>query len=223
MRSILSMFAQSPFKPLIKHMDKVRGCVLLIKPLFKAQQAMDYDNVLLISEKIMKLEHEADIIKDQIRSTLPKSIFLPVDKRDLDNLLSVQDDIADAVEDLAVLLTIKRLTTPEKIKESLSGVIDHIVDMGLRSCDLIYELDTLLEASFGGREAEKVERDSQDLAHSEWEADKKQFVLAQKIYSDDDPLSATDLALWIEVNKKLGGVADKAEQIGKVLRIFLSK
>lgn len=223
MRSILSLFAQSPFKPLAKHMDKVKACIDLIKPLFKAQEAMDYDNVLAISEKIMKLEHEADIIKDQIRSTIPNSIFLPVDKRDFDHLLSAQDDIADAVEDLAVLLTIKKLTTPEKIKISLNEVVDHIVIMGIQGCDLIYELDTLLEASFGGIEAEKVERASQALAHAEWEADKKQFVLAQRLFSDDEPLSASDLVLWSEVNKKLGGVADKAEQIGKVLRIFLSK
>ena len=112
MRSILSMFAKSPFKPLTGHIDKVKACVNLIKPLFKAQQAMDYENVFSISEKIMKLEHEADIIKDQIRIQIPQSIFLPVDKRDFDHLLSVQDDIADAVEDLAVLLRIKNLVTP---------------------------------------------------------------------------------------------------------------
>lgn len=223
MRSIMSLFTQSPFKPLLRHMDKVKSCIELIKPLFKAQEAMDYDKILLISEKIMKLEHEADIIKDQIRSTIPRSIFLPVDKRDFDHLLSVQDDIADAVEDLAVLLTIKKLTTPEKIKDSLNDVVDHVVEMSLKGCDLIYELDTLLEASFGGSEAEKVERGAQMLSHSEWEADKKQFVLAQKIYSDDPPLSPADLMLWTDVNKKLGGVADRTEQIGKVLRIFLSK
>ncbi|MGV7221743.1 MAG: TIGR00153 family protein [Nitrospinales bacterium] len=223
MRSILSMFAESPFKPLTGHIDKVRACVNLIKPLFKAQEEMDYKKVLSISENIMKFEHDADIIKDKIRSQIPKSIFLPVDKRDFDHLLSVQDDMADAVEDLAVLLRIKNLVTPEPLIKDLNALVDHVVKSALKSCDLICELETLLEASFGGKEAEYVERGSRDLAHAEWESDKIQFTLAQKLFSLEEPLSAADLLLWNEVNKKLGGVSDKAEQIGKVLLIFISK
>jgi uncharacterized protein Yka (UPF0111/DUF47 family) len=36
-------------------------------------------------------------------------------------------------------------------------------------------------------------------------------------------LSAADLLLMNEVVKKLGGVADEAEKIGKTLRIFLAR
>ena len=223
MRSILSMFAQSPFKPLTGHIEKVRACIKLIEPLFKAQQAMDYAGISDISEKIIRFEHEADIIKDQIRSQISKTIFLPVDKRDFDRLLSVQDDMADAVEDLAVLMRIKNLITPEPVITVLNKLVDHVVENALKSCDLICELETLLEASFGGKEAEIIERGSRELAHAEWESDKIQFTLAQKLFALEEPLLAADLLLWNEVNKKLGGVSDKAEMIGKVLRIFISK
>ena len=64
MRSILSMFSKSPFKPLGSHMDKVRACVDQIEPLFKALDMRDYDEVGAVSELIVKLEHEADKIKD---------------------------------------------------------------------------------------------------------------------------------------------------------------
>ena len=107
MRSIFSMFAKSPFKPLVSHMDKVRACVEQVKPLFDALDKKDYDSVQKISELIVKLEHEADMIKDDIRNHMRQSMFLPVDKRDFMHLLSAQDDIADAVEDLAVILRIK--------------------------------------------------------------------------------------------------------------------
>ena len=50
MRSILSMFSKSPFKPLGSHMDKVRACVDQIEPLFKALSKEDYDEVDKISE-----------------------------------------------------------------------------------------------------------------------------------------------------------------------------
>ena len=53
MRSILSMFSKSPFKPLGSHMDKVRACVGQIDPLFKALDREDYDEVGKISELIV--------------------------------------------------------------------------------------------------------------------------------------------------------------------------
>lgn len=223
MRSILSMFAKSPFKPLASHMDKVRACVEEIKPLFDALEGKDYEAVQKTSELIVKLEHEADNIKDNIRSHMRQSIFLPVDKKDFMHLLSAQDDIADAVEDLAVLLRIKNLCVPEEIKPALHELVNHIVKTAHLGCDLIYELEALLEASFGGAEAEKVEKAAQELATAEWEADRKQFKLAQKLFALGNDLSAADLLLWNEAIKKLGAVADKTEQIGKTLRIFLSQ
>jgi hypothetical protein len=217
------MFAKSPFKPLASHMDKVRACVEEIKPLFDALEGRDYDAVQKTSELIVKLEHEADNIKDNIRSHMRQSMFLPVDKKDFMHLLSAQDDIADAVEDLAVLLRIKNLGVPEEIKPALHELVNHIVKTAHLGCDLIYELEALLEASFGGAEAEKVEKAAQELATAEWEADRKQFKLAQKLFALGNDLSAADLLLWNETIKKLGAVADKTEQIGKTLRIFLSQ
>jgi len=222
MRSILSMFAKSPFRPLSNHMEKVRACVDQIQPIFEALEAGDYHTVEEISELIAKLEHDADTIKDDIRNHLPQSVFLPVDKRDFMHLLSAQDDIADGVEDLAVLLHIRNLEMPEEIKDSLKDLVAHVVRTAHMGCDLICELDALLEASFGGAEAEKVELGAQALGTAEWEADKKQFQLARKLFALDH-LKAAELMLWNEVIKKLGAVADRSERIGKTLRIFLSK
>ena len=223
MRSILSMFSKSPFKPLGSHMDKVRACVDQIDPLFKALRREDYGEVGKISELIVKLEHEADIIKDDIRTHMRQTVFLPVDKKDFMHLLSAQDDIADSVEDLAVLLRIKNLNVPETIKASLDELVEHVIKTACAGCDLILELEALLESSFGGAEAEKVEKATQVLGTLEWEADRKQFQLAQKLFSLESQINAPDLLLWNEVIKKLGAVADKTEQIGKTLRIFLSQ
>ena len=223
MRSILSMFSKSPFKPLGSHMDKVRACVDQIDPLFQALGKGDYAEVAQISELIVKLEHEADIIKDDIRTHMRQTVFLPVDKKDFMHLLSAQDDISDAVEDLAVLLRIKNLDTPDKIKAPLADLVEHVIKTANEGCNLILELEALLESSFGGAEAEKVEKATKDLGTLEWEADRKQFQLAQQLFSLGNQIDASDLLLWNEVIKKLGAVADKTEQIGKTLRIFLSQ
>ena len=222
MRTILSMFAKSPFKPLVNHIDSVNECVHLITPLFKAYQSKDYEKVEEIAKNISTFEHKADQIKSDIRQHLPQSIFLPVDKRDFMGLLSAQDDIADAVEDLAVLMRIKNIDLPEELCEPLMDLVTHTVALANDACGIIRELEDLLEASFGGAEAEKVEKMAASLGTAEYEADKKQFLLAQKLFSVND-LSAADLFLLNELIKKLGAVADQSEKIGKILHVFLSR
>ena len=222
MRTILSLFGKSPFKPMAHHMDKVKSCVDQIEPLFEALIEKDYSKVSDVSELIQRLEHDADKIKDGIRSHLANSIFLPVDKRDFMRLLSAQDDIADSIEDLGFLLRVKDLKTPTELKAPLEELVKHVVKTAHMACDLIYELDTLVESSFGGLEAEKVEKAADSLGTEEWEADKKQFALAKVLFSMDDKLNAADLLLWNETIKKLGVIADKSETIGKILRSFLA-
>ena len=222
MRTILSMFSKSPFKPLVSHIDKVNECVNLIAPLFEAYQSKNYRKVEEIAKDISELEHKADQIKSDIRQHLPQSIFLPVDKRDFMRLLSAQDDIADAVDDLAVLMRIKNIDVPEELSELLVDLVHYIVALANDACNMIRELEDLLEASFGGAEAEKVEKMASHLGAGEYEADKKQFLLAKKLFSLND-LSAPDLFLLNELIKKLGAVADQSEKIGKTLHMFLSR
>ena len=64
---------------------------------------------------MFKAEHAADMIKDDIRRTIPKRFFLPVYRGDLLGYVKLQDDMADSVEDIAVLLTIKKLTLPPSL------------------------------------------------------------------------------------------------------------
>ena len=216
------MFAKSPFKPLVSHIDKVNECINQIKPLFDAFLSNDYEKVESIAKEISTVEHKADKIKDDIRQHLPQSIFLPVDKRDFMHLLSAQDDIADAVEDLAVLMRIKSINVPDTLRQPLMELVNYVVALANDACSMIRELEDLLEASFGGAEAEKVEKMASNLGTAEYEADKMQFLLAQKLFSLSN-LSAADLFLLNELIKKLGGVADQSEKIGKTLRVFMSR
>ena len=73
MRTILSMFAKSPFKPLVSHIEKVNECVNQIKPLFDAFLSSDYEKVESIAKQISKVEYKADKIKDDIDTSFTPS------------------------------------------------------------------------------------------------------------------------------------------------------
>jgi predicted phosphate transport protein (TIGR00153 family) len=222
MRSIAGLFGRSPFKLLEQHMDKVRSAMNEVPPLFDALYAEDYAKVKEVSNNIMKLEHEADILKNDIRSQTPNSLFMPVDRRDFLSLLSSQDDIADTVEDLSIVLRFKNVAVPAPIKPMLMELANHVMDIGILAYNIVQELDNLMEVSFGGAEADVVLKMVDQLSTREWEADKLQFKITKEIYAMEDDLSKGDFFVLMEIIRTLGSLADKCEKVGKILRMFIS-
>jgi hypothetical protein len=221
--TILNLFGKSPFKPLQEHLEKVKECLEQIEPLFNSLYKQDFKELKAISKKIMKLEHQADKIKDKIRDNLPKNMFLAVDRRDLLNLLSAQDSVCDAIEDLAVVLNLREMTVPEKLKPLLTDLTKKVVMVGNQSASVILELNTLLEASFGGPEAEKVIKMVGEVSTMEWEADKIQYKLAQTMFKIEKELDPVSIFMWMKIFQTVSEIADASEKVTKLLRLFLSK
>jgi len=221
--TILNLFGKSPFKPLQEHLEKVKECLEQIQPLFDSLYKQDSKEFKTISKNIMKLEHQADKIKDKIRDNLPKNLFLAVNRRDLMNLLSAQDSVSDAVEDLAVVLNIREMTVPEKLKPLLDNLVKKVVQVGNLSVEVILELNNLLEASFSGPEAEKVIKMVGEVSTMEWEADKIQYKLAQTLFKMEKELDPVSIFMWMKIFQTLSKVADASEKVTKLLRLFLSK
>ena len=117
MSMIQNLFRESPFEPLRYHMKTVMECVGLVRPMFEAVRDERHDDLEELAKKVFTTEHEADIIKDDVRQTIPKRFFLPVYRGDLLGYLKLQDDMADSIEDIAVLLTIKKLKLPGTLVE----------------------------------------------------------------------------------------------------------
>ena len=74
---------------------KSHECAANLVPLFQAVMAEDWEKVEQIQQQMAQLENEADKLKKSVRQHLPKSLFLPVPRSDLLDLLSVQDKIAN--------------------------------------------------------------------------------------------------------------------------------
>ena len=83
MLTILSLFGRSPFSALKAHMECVAKCVRLLPELIEALEEKNAVLLEKICEKISAFEHEADLIKNDIRNHLPKSLFLPVRQEQL--------------------------------------------------------------------------------------------------------------------------------------------
>ena len=221
MSIISKLFGKSPFEPLYQHMCKVKNCVDLIKPLMQAFFDEDFEKVTEITKKIFKAEHEADLMKKEIRINLPKGIFLPVARGDILRFLKEQDNIADATEDLAVLLAIRRMKVPTELKEELHSLVDDVIEAFDLTMKVSSEIKILAETSFGGAEAHKVMEMIEKIKIKEWEADKAQMRAAQKMFSLEDQLDPVSVMMWMNIFRELGNLANHAENTGDQLRIML--
>ena len=224
MRSIFDLFAKSPFGPTQAHMKKAIECAQQLRPLFEAVFAEDDDEVWRIANLIDQLESETDEIKSEIRNNLPKSLRLPVDRRDLLELIHMQDSIADSTEEMAEMLTLKKLRLPDEIKPDVTNFIDEI----LATCDLAgaigAEMDELAAASFGGPEAEMVLEMIYQLDDSfETKCHVAHRDLARKLFAMEEKMTPVDMMLWYQIFSTAEYAANYAHRMGSRLRLLIAR
>jgi len=221
MRSIINVFGRSPFVPLQMHMEKVVECIGQIPKVLEAYRQKDSKKVESIADKLSKLEHEADLIKHDIRNSLPRGLFMPVDRSKLLKILNLQDGIANRAENVGILLTFKQA----KSFKGFDAAFDTFLDKCLVTFDLarniIEQLDELLETGFGGIEAQKVHEMIDEVSRKEYESDVCQRELVRLLLTHEDSISYGDFFLWTRVIQQIGGIADRSDNLAAVIRITL--
>ncbi len=223
MSKIADLFRQSPFGPLRHHMDKVMECVAQVNPMFVSVRDGDFDHLERLAKTIFKVEHRADIIKDEIRQTIPKSFFLPVYRGDLLGYLALQDNMADVVEDLAFMLTIKQLVMPPHLVGQAFEYVEKVLWTCEKANDVSKELTVLVDAGFSSEAVERVLEMVATTEKAEWEADRKQYELSKALFALEEELRATDIFLWFRVFGLLGELANHAEKVADRVRRMLAK
>ena len=152
---LMQLFGQSPFKPLQEHVRIAIECANEVPKLFEAVKAGNADEIESSRERIYALENEADKIKNELRTHLPKSIFMPVDRRDLLEILDLQDSIADTAQDIAGMMIARPMSLPDAVFEPLIELTNKCVSVCNHLGKIMEELDKLLETGFRGPESER--------------------------------------------------------------------
>ena len=220
---LAGLFGKSPFKALQVHMRVVLECAHEIPPLFDALAAGDQESVEATKNKIFEKEAEADKIKNDLRGALPKSLFMPVDRRDLLDVLQMQDSIADTAQDIAGLLVERRMELPDFMKEPMLALARRSIDACNQSAKIIEELDELLAMGFRGREASQVEAMVEKLNLIEDDTDELGIELARHLFEHEDEMKPVSVMMWYQLIEWVGDLADYAEKVGDRLRLLIAR
>jgi len=217
------LFRQSPFKALQAHMRVVVECAREVLPLIEALADGDQATVNEKKDIIFEREAEADRIKNELRLHLPKSLFMPVDRRDLLEVLHLQDTIANTAQDIAGLLIERQMTIPDFMRDPLIALTSRCIDTCEHSASVIEELDELLAMGFRGREVDKVDAMLQQLNDIEDETDELGIALARALFDHEDELKPVSVMMWYRLIEWIGDLADYAEKVGDRLRLLIAK
>lgn len=220
--SIANLFVKSPLPRVSEMMGRVQVCADHVPALIDRAIENDHDAVKEIAKAISQLETEVDDVKDAVRAKIPVRLFLPVDRRDLLRLIGQIDAIADAAEDVAVLLTLRRSEVPDRLKPLLPAFVSGVMDAVHASGGLVEQVDDLMAASFRGAAAERVIAEIRNIRRLEHEADKLQDQCAKALFDGEDDLSAVSILMWSKILKKIGSMANHAENVGDQFRLFVA-
>lgn len=219
----VSLFGRSPIGPMQQHMSKAHECAAQLVPLFQAVIAEDWQRVARIQQDMASLEDEADRLKKSVRRHLPKSLFLPVPRSDLLELLSVQDKVANRAKDIAGLILGRCMILPVPLQPSMLAYAQRTVDASAKALEAMNELDELLETGFGSREASRVEQLVQEIEDIERDTDRMQIEVRRTLYTLEKELPPVDVVFLYKIIEWIGDVADRAERVGNRLEQLLAR
>ena len=218
-----SLFGRSPIGPMQKHIAKSHECAANLIPFFEAVMAEDWERVEQVQQEMVRLEREADKLKKSVRMHLPKSLFLPVPRSDLLELLSTQDKLANRAKDIAGLMLGRAMVIPAEVQPLMLSYVNRCVDASAQALKAIKELDSLLEAGFAGREASLVERMVEELEDIEHETDLQQIGVRRALFKLEKDLPAVDVIFLYRIIDWVGDIADHAERVGNRLEQLLAR
>ncbi len=221
--TIMGLFAKSPIQPLQKHVVCVNECCSHLPTFFEVCAQGDWEKAAEIRAQISHLEKEADVLKREIRLSLPRGLFLPVDRSDMLDLLTQQDKLANIAKDIAGRVIGRKLEIPAVMQANFNAYLARCLDAAKQAQTVINEFDELLETGFKGREVSLVEDMIHELDIIEDDTDSMQIELRQQLLNIETELNLVDVMFLYKTLEWVGEIADQAQRVGARLELMLSR
>lgn len=220
---ISNLFGKSPIKPLQEHMSLAVGCAAELETFFEAVISNQWDSASTVFDHIAEKENLADDLKKQFRLNMPKSLFMPVSRTDLLNILAQQDEIANMAKDVCGIVLGRQMDIPSALQTDLMGFVKSAIETCEKALKAINELDELLETGFIGQEVKFVQKLIRELDAQEQKVDKKERKLRHRLFKLEADLPPVDVMFLYSTINNIGAIADTAERVGNSLELLLAK
>jgi len=221
--NIASLFGKSPITPLQKHMKQVHSCLKDFNAFAKAANAQDWEKAETVSISIKNREEKADKLKKKLRMNLPSTFMMPFSRRDLLDVLLIQDSIANITKDLVGLMMTRHMVFPKQIADDFIKLSGLCIKTSGAALMAINELDELLETAFSSRNRKIVGKMIKTVNELEHETDEVQNDIRNKLFALESDLPPVDVMFYYRAIEWLGETADAAQKVGSRFEVMLTK
>jgi predicted phosphate transport protein (TIGR00153 family) len=217
------IFGNSPVKPLQEHMEKIVACVSELTPFTRAVLKNEQEKITLHHQNIVTMENEADALKKDLRLRLPSSLFMPIDRRDVLEVLTMQDMVAGSARDVSGLIVGRNMHFPKSMAKGYKKLVKRCIDACKQAYVAISELDELIETGFGKVERRRVGRLLIKLDVIEQQTDELQVALRNELFKLENELHPVNIMFLYKVIDNTGNIADRAQRVGSRLQLMLAR
>lgn len=220
---LVKIFGRSPFKPIESHMAIVLKCAEELTAFFAAANSGDWQKAGDVRKTLSQLEKDADRFKADIRSHLPNTLFMPVQRTDLLELVTIQDKIANTAKDISGLMLGREQSIPQIVMTTFDEYLKVAIATIYQANETIRELDELLETGFRGQEVDLVGKMIKSLDTKEHETDVLEITLRRELRQIETTLPPVDVFFLYQIIDQIGELANIAQRVGSRLTIMLAR
>ena len=221
--SIAGLFGRSPITPLQTHYETVHACTAALAPFFEAVIADDWARARECQMKVAELENQADTLKREFRKNLPNSLFLPMPRTDLLDMVGMQDRVANKAKDIAGLMLGRQMKIPAPVADDMLAYVRRAIDASAQTMTAINELDELIETGFGGQVVKLIERMLEELDQIEGDTDEQQVRIRSTLFTLEKDWPPVDMIFLYQIVDWVGDLADRAQKVGGFLQMLVAR
>lgn len=221
--TFLGMLADSPFSGLQEHMSLGNQATSELENFLKAISQSDWNTAAECREKIVKLENQADDIKNTIRNNLPKSLFMSVSRQDLLDLVFTMDGIPNAAKDISGVMIGRKMELPKEVAEDFMSCSKAAIKAANQASDAIRKVDDMQKRGFGSHDASVLSELVIELEQIEKENDELEIALRNKFFEHEKQYDPVEVMFFYDVINKIGSLADISQTVGHLLVRLVSK
>ena len=218
--AISEVISNSPLALLERHAGVCVDCVERLPLYFQEAQSGRWARAAEVREEICRFEGLADELKQDVRSNLPRGLWMSVSRADLLELVRVQDKMANGVKEVSGISLGRHLAFPSPLTEDLNEFVDEVVNVSRSVVKIISATRDLSRSAFGTRQTNAILDFVSQVEAGERRSDDMQAALRARVREHEVDLPPVDAMFLYQLLAAIGEIADNAEKVAHRAQII---
>ena len=218
--AISEVISNSPLALLERHAGVCVDCVERLPLYFEEAQAGRWGRAGEVRKDICRFEGLADELKRDLRSNLPRGLWMSVSRADLLEIVRVQDKIANGAREVSGISLGLQLAFPAPLTGDVKEFIDVVIDVSRTVVEIIGATRELSRSAFGTRQTNVILNFVSQVEVGERRSDDLQVALRARLRECEEELPPVDAIFLYQLLAGIGDIADNAEKVAHRAQII---